>query len=103
MLRCLQGTPEFGIRFVKGGDPMISGLNDADWLQERPSQKSLSGFVVMVAGSAVSLRSKQQFIVSQSSKESEYVALVMCVCEMLWLKKCRGLMEKVLGPKLLGR
>ena len=90
VLRYLKGTKKLGIVYSKGHihdkEDMVSGFSDSDWAQEKPSRKSISGYVFMFAGGAVSWRSKQQTSVAQSSLEAEYIALAFAIPEALWFR-----------------
>ena len=44
-----------------------------------------SGYRVFVGGNLVSMKSKKQSVVSQSSVESGYRAMSQSVCEIMWL------------------
>lgn len=99
VLRYLSGTEKLGMVFHKDGEGTIRAYSDADWGSERPSRKSITGTVITCAGSAIHWRSKQQSIVAQSSKESEFVALSFCVRDVLWLHKFKKDFDRFMDPK----
>lgn len=70
--------------------------SDADWIQERPSRKPITGTAIMVGGSLIVRQSKQQAIIAQSTKEAELIALFFCVRDVLWLFKFKYYLSKVL-------
>lgn len=74
----------------------MSGFFDADCGQKRSSRKSVSGKILMCAGSLIHWRSKQQKPVGQSSNESDFVSLAACIRDDLWKMKFLTTMKKVL-------
>ena len=65
---------------------------DSDWANDREDRKSITGYVICLAGGAVSWRSKKQTCVTLSTVEAEYLALSDVVRDGLWLG---GLMESI--------
>ena len=87
VLRYLNSTRDYGILF-NGNKPLTSeGFSDADWAGCKISRKSTSGFLFMVAGGAVSWRSRKQTCVATSTCEAEYIAMCMAVKESIWLSR----------------
>jgi hypothetical protein len=58
--------------------------SDANWGGEE-GRESVSGFVVTIAGGTVSWSSKKQGSVALSTTESEYMALLHALKELIWL------------------
>ena len=54
---------------------------------DRDSNKSTTGYVFTVGGTAVSWISRLQRVVALSSAEAEYVALTEASKEMIWLQR----------------
>ncbi|GKC17736.1 secreted RxLR effector protein 161-like protein, partial [Tanacetum coccineum] len=48
--------------------------------------RSRTGYLLMLGGAPVSLKSKKQSVVSQSSAEAEYRAMATTVSEVLWFR-----------------
>src|SRR6202166_5081447 len=72
----LKGTRTHKLTF--GGDDNIlnTDLNifcDADWASDTTDRKSISGYMITMAGGAVSWSSKKQTSVALSTAEAEYV------------------------------
>ena len=87
VLRYIAGTRDHGILFRGNKDLDLIGYSDSDWAGCRESRKSTSGFVFMLAGGAISWRSKKQTIVALSTCEAEYVAASLACKEAIWLSR----------------
>lgn len=96
ILRYLRCTANFKLRYEKGVS-LIHAYTDADWGSESDSRKSRTGYVVNMAGAAISWCSKKQSIVALSSTEAEYIALSSTVREALWIVQLR---EEIIGQKV---
>ena len=73
---------------VYGGSPELinSKLNiycDADWASDL-DRKSISGYVITIAGGAVAWSSKKQTTVAPSTPEAEYIAAAHVARQALW-------------------
>jgi hypothetical protein len=89
VIKYLKGTSTYGLVFRRnsGGNPLqITGYSDADFGGDRGTRKSTSGSVIRLNGNVVAWSSKKQPTVALSTMESEYVALVNAVTDMLWIK-----------------
>ena len=73
-MRYINGTRDFGILFDGSKPLMTDGFCYADWGGCKLSRKSTSGIIFLVAGRAVSWRSKKQTCGAISTFEEEYVA-----------------------------
>ena len=84
VLRYLKTTEVNGICYgSKSGELMLSAFSDADWGSKKDNRRSTSGVMVMINNSPVIFNSKRQGSVSLSTAEAEYVALTLCVQEVL--------------------
>ena len=86
-LRYVNSTRNYGILYDGSKSSDTVGFSDADWGGCRKSRKSTSGFVFLIAGGAVSWRSKKQTCVATSTCEAEYVAMCMAAKESIWLSR----------------
>lgn len=89
VLRYLNHTRKFGIRYCAkdGFERGLIGYCDSDFGGDRDKWKSMSGFVFMIAGGAVSWSSKEQSITALSTVGAEFISLSFAVRESPWL--CR--------------
>lgn len=78
ILRYLVSTKNLGIVYSLGDtgvdSVVISAHSDSDWGNDPDSRKSITGFVMTIAGGAVAWAARRQTIVAQSTAEAEYVA-----------------------------
>ncbi|XP_019090182.1 PREDICTED: uncharacterized protein LOC109128410 [Camelina sativa] len=82
VVRYLKGCPGKGIMLSAKSDLSISAYCDADHGSCRLTQRSLSGFVVMLGDSPVKWRTQKQRVVSRSSVKRNIVQ---------WLTQCLNL------------
>ncbi|KAL9451482.1 hypothetical protein AB3S75_013113 [Citrus x aurantiifolia] len=75
-----------GLQYSHQGPLNIDCFSDADWAADRGDRKSIAGYCVYFGPNLISWCSKKQGVVSRSSTESEYRALIMAASEVLWLK-----------------
>ena len=95
VLRYLKRTMNYGITYranpnqlssLDGNKALLSGYCDADW-GGSPDRRSISGYVFLLAGGAVSWAARKQPTVSLSSVESEYIASCQAGKEAFWWRQ----------------
>ena len=59
-----------------GSEMCIRDSSDSDYAGDTVERKSTSGYIFVVAGGAISWKSKKQAVVATSSCEAEYLAAV---------------------------
>ena len=64
----------------------VSAYSDADWAHKRDNRRSTSGILVMVNKSPVLYKSKLPQSVALSTAEAEYIALSLCIQEIMCMK-----------------
>ena len=69
---------------------VIRVYSDADWAGDVVERKSTSGYTVMMAGGALSWKSKKQSVVALSTAEAEYVALSYATQDVIWMRHLLG-------------
>ncbi len=101
VLRYISGTRDYGILY-DGSKPLeIDGYSDADWGVCKTSRKSTSGAIFLVAGGAVSWRSKKQTCVATSTCEAEYIASCLATKESIWLARLLSDLENREKPSIV--
>jgi hypothetical protein len=83
-LRYINGTIDEGITYNGNLGLRLKAWSDASWGGEE-GRKSVSGFVFTLAGGAITYSSKKQGSVALSTTESEYMALLHALKELIWL------------------
>lgn len=86
----LRGTTHHGVTFRATDHPKLVAYSDADDAGDMDTRRSVSGYVVMYGGGAVSWKSKQQSSTSLSSCESELKALTLAAQEVMWFRQLIG-------------
>ncbi|XP_058761214.1 secreted RxLR effector protein 161-like [Vicia villosa] len=85
ILRYLKTFPARGIFFPRDSSLQLNGYYDADCSGCLDTRRSVSGQCFFLGRSLISWRTKKQLIVSLSSSEAEYRALIAATCEVQWL------------------
>ncbi|KAJ8576495.1 hypothetical protein ON010_g2714 [Phytophthora cinnamomi] len=85
IFRYLRKTLHYGI-WYRGGNISLEGFCDADWANCVDTRRSVTGYVFLMNGGAISWRSKKQPTVAASTAEAEYISLSEATKEILWLR-----------------
>ena len=87
ILKYLNGTKDWGITYNgKNSTLKLEGYSDADH-GSGEDRKSISGYIFILAGGAVSWSSKKQSTTALSSTEAEYMALLQAAKEVIWIQQ----------------
>jgi hypothetical protein len=84
--------------------PKLIGYCDADWASNIDDRRSVTGYVFMLAGGAVSWKTKKQPTVALSSVEAEYMAATQATKEATWFRAFfsqLGVSRIVTGPSVI--
>ena len=85
LLRYLKGTADVTLCFRRT-KVNLEGFSDADLGGCDDSEKSTTGYVFTIGGTAISWMSRLQKSVALSTTEAEYMALAEATKELIWLK-----------------
>lgn len=75
----------------------FEGYSDADWANDIETRRSITGYVFLQSGGAISWSSKKQSTVALSTTEAEYMALSSATQEAAWW---RGFLQEIHGVEL---
>ncbi len=84
IMQYLAGCLDHGIMYMMGDGDLV-GYTDANWANDHANCCSISGYVFLYAGGAVSWMSKQQSTVAMSSTHAKYITAVEATKELVWL------------------
>ncbi|KAL0745047.1 hypothetical protein Bca101_100892 [Brassica carinata] len=86
LLMYLNGSPDQGVWMGCNGSTEVVGYCDADWAGDRADRRSTTGYCTFIGGNLVTWKSKKQKVVSCSSAEAEYRAMLKLTNELVWIK-----------------
>lgn len=87
VLRYIQGTLEFGLRFTQVKEPMLIGYSDSDWGGCPEDMKSTTGYCFSIGSAIFAWTTSKQDTIAQSTAEAEYMALCATATQAIWLKR----------------
>ncbi|KAL4195339.1 hypothetical protein AMTRI_Chr05g64150 [Amborella trichopoda] len=87
ILRYVQGTRSFSLKYTTEKDNSLAGYTDRDWAGSLDDRKSTSGYVFYLGSKVISWSSRKQKTVALSSAEAEYISATSTACEAVWLRK----------------
>jgi hypothetical protein len=87
IFRYLQGTKTAKLSFNKDGNTDLLAYSDSDWGSDSDERKSVTGYVLLLQGGAISWNSRRQQTIALSTTEAEYMALSSTTQEVLWLRE----------------
>lgn len=85
IMRYVRQTTDWSLTFKRNGRG-VEVFGDADWANDKVDRRSFSGYVVMLAGTAISWSSKKQRTTALSTVEAEYLSMCHAAKEVLWLR-----------------
>jgi hypothetical protein len=78
-LRYLKGTVEMGVFYKRVDVDELVAYTDSDYAGDIDDRRSTSGYVFLLSGGAVVWASKKQPVVTLSTTEAEFVAVITAV------------------------
>jgi hypothetical protein len=91
IFRYLRGTIDFGLVYNLDNkvnmEIVLDAYSDADWAGDCADRKSTTGYVMLLAGAAVSWRSGKHRCIAQSTCEAELIAANEATKELVWLRR----------------
>uniref|UniRef100_A0A2N9EFL2 Uncharacterized protein n=1 Tax=Fagus sylvatica TaxID=28930 RepID=A0A2N9EFL2_FAGSY len=85
VLGYLKKTKDLGL-YYSGYPAVLEGYSDANWVTSVSDNKSTSGWIFTLGGSAISWASKKQSCISHSTMESKFIALALTGKKAEWLR-----------------
>jgi hypothetical protein len=86
ILQFLKHTINVGLHIRWSPSTLVSAFTDADWFGCTYDRKSTGGFVMFLGPNLISWCAKKQKIVSHSSTEAEYKAMIDATAEVMWVQ-----------------
>jgi hypothetical protein len=86
VVRYLKSAHGQGLLLHSNNPLHLRAFCDSDWAGCLITRRSTTGYCVFLRNSLISWRTKRQKIVSLSSAEAEYRAMVGTCCELTWLR-----------------
>ncbi|WZZ70893.1 hypothetical protein YC2023_082263 [Brassica napus] len=86
LLLYLNGTSSLGVWMGCNKSTEVVGYCDADWAGDRADRRSTTGYCTFIGGNLVTWKSKKHKVVSCSSAEAEYRAMLKLTNELVWIK-----------------
>lgn len=85
VLRYLKRTACQWILLPRTAEPILTIFSNSDWLVCSYTRRSRTGYLLLLSGAPISLKTKKQFVASCSFDEAEYRVMASTVSEVLWL------------------
>ena len=97
LARYLLRTKDLEIRYTRGTNRNVNVYCDADYADCPDTRRSITGYVVMLNGGAVSWSSKKQTSIALSTLEAEAMAGRSAFCEIMGLKLDLDVIDRTLA------
>nr|KAJ0209090.1 hypothetical protein LSAT_V11C400189260 [Lactuca sativa] len=98
VFKYLKGTMNYCLTY-SGYPFVLEGYLDANWINNLEDHSSTNGWVFLLGGGAISWASKKQTCITNSTMDSEFVALSAAGKEAEWLRNL--IYEIALWPKTI--
>jgi hypothetical protein len=87
ILRYVQGTITYGLRYTSSGGVMLHGYTDSDWMGSTVDWKSTFGYCFSLGSIMISWSNRKQGSIAQSTIEEEYIVASVAGREVVWFRK----------------
>lgn len=87
IMKYLKDTRNYGLCYTSANDNNLLAYSDADYAKDTCTRRSLTGYVFMKNGAAVTWATQNQQSVALSTTEAEFMAACATTKEALWLKQ----------------
>lgn len=88
IFKYLKETKEYGIYYIQSSDPnIVMGYSDADFANDPNTRRSVTGYVFIKNGGAVTWACQKQQTVALSTTEAEFMAACAATKEVMWIKQ----------------
>ncbi|CAL8169320.1 unnamed protein product [Prunus armeniaca] len=87
ILRYVQGTKGYGLKYTQEKESILVGFTDSDWAGAIDDRRSTSGHVFFLGKKVISWSSKKQSTVALSTAEAEYISATSAACEAVWIRR----------------
>jgi Reverse transcriptase (RNA-dependent DNA polymerase) len=81
----LAGTTDYSLQYGLKQEGLYA-YADADWASDLESQRSTTGYLVLLSGTAISWNSRAQKTIALSSTEAEYMSLSDTCRQLIWMR-----------------
>ena len=92
IVRYVASTLDSKISYHGDSNEGLIAYADADWAGDIIDRKSVTGYLVTLAGGAVSWKTTRQKTIAHSSTEAEYMSMSDCCRQLSWI---RNLMNEI--------
>jgi hypothetical protein len=96
--RYLAGTAQYAMVYDGPGGEGLMAYADSDWGSDPNNRKSVTGYMVNLAGAIFSWNSRAQKTVALSSTEAEYMSLSDTSRQLVWIKNLMSELDIQLCP-----
>lgn len=86
IFKYLKGTKDYGLCYTPSKSN-LEGYSDADYAKDTSTRRSLTGYVFIKNGAAVTWATQRQNSVALSTTEAEFMAACSATKEAIWLKR----------------
>src|SRR6201994_664877 len=90
IVKYVKSTMNARLTYNGSGREGLLAYTDADWGADKVNRKSVTGYIVKLAGAPVSWTSRKQKTVALSSTEAEYMAMSDTARQVTWIKSLYG-------------